>query len=333
MIHLFIDTNRYLALYGFPRNKLKEIGKLIELIKEKKILLYVPEQVENEVTRKREEYLIGISKRIEKLNLSTKEENLSLIPECEDQLKRIQELHQKNQTEIKSLIESMKIEFNNKIKKKTFQVDGFINTLFSLAIRIPYEAEIINKAYIRYDLGNPPGKNGSYGDAVIWESLLKAFPNKENLFFVGFDNDFNSKLNDKEFSPFLLAEWRSKKKSDIRPFKNLGDFVKDQIPEIKKSDEILEKENQINNEYLLSSNALKSAMENMVELTNKTEVARDVILSNSKVWDRIRNTTLDREQIELASRVLKQLNESIGYPWIEKTEQQKKKENKKNEEK
>ena len=46
MIHLFIDTNRYLALYGFPNEELNEIGKIIDLIKKDEIVLYLPEQVE-----------------------------------------------------------------------------------------------------------------------------------------------------------------------------------------------------------------------------------------------------------------------------------------------
>ena len=62
MIHLFIDTNRYLALYGFPRDELTEIGKIVDLIKNKKITLYLPEQVENEFKRNREGYLFGITK-------------------------------------------------------------------------------------------------------------------------------------------------------------------------------------------------------------------------------------------------------------------------------
>jgi len=284
MIHLFIDTNRYLALYGFPKEKLDEISKIIELIKKQKIILYVPEQVENEFYRNREEYLIGILKRIDTIKFDNKNEDLPNIPESEDYLKEIVKNKngiKQNYKEINAIAEKVKDDFCKKIKNKSFKVDEIISNFFELAKKTPHDEEIHERAFRRIKLGNPPGKGGSNGDAVIWESLLKDVPDKTDLFFVGFDNDFKSKLDKTAFSPYLLTEWKSMKKASIIPFNSLGEFIKAKIPEIKHPNEIISKEGEINNEFLLSNDAIYRAARNY--LTHESIEAAYKALGSSGV--------------------------------------------------
>jgi hypothetical protein len=49
-------------------------------------------------------------------------------------------------------------------------------------------------------LGNPPGKPGSCGDAVNWEALLQGCPNGEDLELVSEDRDYASPLDDTRMS-------------------------------------------------------------------------------------------------------------------------------------
>ena len=109
---------------------------------------------------------------------------------------------------------------------------------------------MINKGITRFRLGNPPGKNKSYGDAIIWETLLQDFLNEKELHFVGLDKDFVSKLDKNKFSEYLLNEWKEKKKSKIIPYQYLGEFIKKEIPEISSPDKILKEEKEAEEKYL-----------------------------------------------------------------------------------
>ena len=48
---IFIDTNVYLKFYHYSNDEFEELRKLIVLIEQEEILLYVPNQVLNEFTR------------------------------------------------------------------------------------------------------------------------------------------------------------------------------------------------------------------------------------------------------------------------------------------
>jgi len=128
---------------------------------------------------------------------------------------------------------------------------------------IPSNKEIVSKGVTRHNLGNPPGKVGSYGDSVIWESLLEKIPEGEDFYFVGSDNHFKSKPDKNDFSPYLKKEWEEKKKSKIIIYERLGEYTKDKIPEIKTSDNIIEEETKIADEYFSS---LAEAISNLSSL-------------------------------------------------------------------
>ena len=132
------------------------------------------------------------------------------------------------------------------IKQRKFFTDEIIKELFTVAKLISLkDDEIVKKAMCRSNLGNPPGKKNSYGDAVIWESLLNEVPKGEDLYFVGNDNDFYSKLSKNDFSSFLKSEWEKEKESHIKPFRKIGDFVKKVLSREIESTEIIAAEKKI----------------------------------------------------------------------------------------
>jgi len=257
-MNLFIDTNRYLNLYALSQTELKDLERLIELVDEGKITLWLPEQVKNEFYRNREERVLNYHQKIHKLiaEYDMEESSNPDIPECEQHLEKIVEAQKtiiEEKNKIKTILERIKKDFEDKIKKSSFFADEIVERLFLSATGIPAEKKILDKAITRNNLGNPPGKTGSFGDPVIWESLLDKIPKGEDLYFVGGDKDFKSKLDKNDFLPFLEKEWEEKKNSKVIMYKHLGEFTKDKIPEIKTSDNIIEGETKIDKEYERSS--------------------------------------------------------------------------------
>lgn len=250
-------------LYGFSREDLDKIRKITQLIKKQKITLWLPEQVKVEFYRNREKIPLHKCEQIRKSLSEYKIPKLPEIPEFEsdlkelqnnfDEIKKIEELINKK---IESTIQSIK----ERLKQESFIADKIVEELFSVANILKYDEDVIKKARTRFDLGIPPGKKGSYGDAVIWETLLRDFPEKEQLYFVGFDNDFRSNIDETEFSPFLLKEWRTVKKSDIKTYTHLGEFTKDKIPEIMQSDKIIDQEEKVDRNFLITSTAVHDAI-------------------------------------------------------------------------
>jgi len=135
MMNLFIDTNRYLTLYGLPLKELKELETLIELIQDKKITLWLPEQVKNEFYRNREERLLEYYKKIELLVKKFKDDikELPNIPECEEYLGNVdkaQKTIKNEKIKIKSILEEARKEFEDKIKKFSFFADDIVKGFF-----------------------------------------------------------------------------------------------------------------------------------------------------------------------------------------------------------
>lgn len=84
--------------------------------------------------------------------------------------------------------------------------DQLVQRFFAGAESIQITPEFVESARLRVELGNPPGKRGSIGDAVNWEALLWYRPS-DQLFFVTDDKDFYSPLDPTQAHEFLTVEW------------------------------------------------------------------------------------------------------------------------------
>ncbi|MCX5633148.1 MAG: PIN domain-containing protein [Phycisphaerae bacterium] len=233
MLNLFIDTNIYLSFYHFTSDDLNELGKLAVLMADRKLVLYVPEQMIDEFHRNRE---IKISQALSKF----KEQKLNLqFPQlCKDykEYQTLRSLQRTFETVHAELLGNMNIN----ISEKTLKADKTIDMLFKQATHIPFD-ELVQKAKFRIETGKPPGKKGSLGDALNWESLIAMVPMCNDLYFVSDDGDYCSPLNDYQFNQYLLDEWQKNKASQIHFYKRLSSFFKEMFPDIKLSGE-LEKE-------------------------------------------------------------------------------------------
>ena len=80
---------------------------------------------------------------------------------------------------------------------------------------------------MRMAIGNPPGKNGSIGDAINWTILFQSVPEGEDLHVISEDGDYYSAINEDAAHPFLEEEWMEKKKSSLRVYRTLSGFMKE----------------------------------------------------------------------------------------------------------
>lgn len=230
MKHLYIDTNIYLSFYHLSSDDLEELKKLVVLIKNDSIALYSPKQTIDEFYRNRDSKISdALSKfREEKLN--------NQFPQMCKEYKEYNELKAviKEYDKLKNALHD---KLYSDIKDETLKADKLIYELFDLAITSETTDEIYNKAKFRYDIGNPPGKNKSYGDAINWETLLCDIPHKEDLHFVSDDKDYYSEIDKDAFNSFLNNEWQFQKRSEIHYYKKISDFFKTNFPDIKLADE------------------------------------------------------------------------------------------------
>ena len=232
MINLFIDTNIYLNFYHFSDEDLDKLSDLESLIsKTKEIKLFVPNQVFHEYKRNRES---KIKDALKKFDSSFNPLQIPNMCAGYDEVEKIREsynLFNKHKKELNKKI-------NQDIKNKQLKADKIIDNLFEKS-KIPIEDDVLALARKRVDIGNPPGKNGSVGDAINWEMLLNIVPDDEDLYFISADKDYASPLDDNEFSQFLSEEWSYTKKGKIIFYKTLRSFFKENFPDIKLVDEYI----------------------------------------------------------------------------------------------
>lgn len=227
MLNLYIDTNAYLTFYHLTSDDLEELKKLELLIERtKEIKLHLPEQTMDEFYRNRETKIADALKRFREEKLNNQFPQMS--KEYPEYLKMRDAISEFEQNKSK-LLEKL----NQDIFDKKLAADNIICNLFSNAEFYVTETKLIDVSKTRYDLGKPPGKNKSYGDALNWETLLKYVPEKEDLYFVSDDKDYFSELNPQTFNTYLREEWNRKKKSDIYFFKRISEFFKEKFPQIK----------------------------------------------------------------------------------------------------
>ena len=124
------------------------------------------------------------------------------------------------------------------IDTSSLKADKTIDLLFKKAKIIDITPELVEKSKLRFDLGNPPGKNKSYGDALNWESLIENVDGGNDIYFIADDKDYFSEINNSNFNAFLLNEWTKKKGTKIKFYKTLSDFFKDVLPDIKLATEL-----------------------------------------------------------------------------------------------
>ena len=233
-MNLFIDTNVFLSFFHLSSDDLEEIHKLAVLIDKGEVTLWLTEQIKDEFKRNREAKIADATKRLRE------QKSKGQFPQiCKDyeEYSQIRDLQNDYNKALSSLIDKV----NEDITKRTLKADEKIDELFTKARVIPTTEELVAKARFRMDVRNPPGKDGSLGDAINWEALLGSVEDGEKLYLVADDKDYYSVLDDTKLKDFLIDEWEERKNSDVYFYRRLSQFFKEYYPDIKLASE-LEKE-------------------------------------------------------------------------------------------
>lgn len=230
-MNLFIDTNVFLTFYHLTSDDLEELKKLVVLIRKKKIQLYLPEQVSTEFHRNRANKIADALKRLREQKFNLQFPQLSKDYAEYDKLRKALKKYEKLHEQLLKTIEQDVLNYGLK-------ADSIIEELFKVAKTKSTSEAILKRARARVDIGNPPGKKGSYGDAIIWESLLSKVPEGRDLCFITDDTDYYSPLDDKVLDPFLVQEWADAKRSKLISYRRLSEFFRDKYPNIELATEL-----------------------------------------------------------------------------------------------
>lgn len=281
-MHVFIDTNVFLSFYHLTNEDLEELKKLVVLIKNKSITLHLPEQVKDETWRNRaskiKDKFEGLKKEKFSLTFPAYCKGYEDYKLLKDSLKECEKHHATMVKKIESDIENQQLE-----------ADILIKDLFEKAKLIKRTNDIILKARERMDIGNPPGKNNSLGDAINWESLLSSVPKKAKICIIADDKDLYSPLNDNELNEFLIEEWRKEKSCEPQFYRKLSLFFKKHFPDISLAAEI-EKDSLIEklsaSANFASTHSLISALSKYNSFSEKQaeDLMNALLLNNQINW-------------------------------------------------
>lgn len=265
MLHVFLDSNIWLSLYHYSNNDLKQIRKLVEMVDgdKKRVRLYISQQVKDEVLRNRDSKISDAIKKFEE-NFP-KQISFPNILKGYSEENKVKDLHKELIDNKTKLIEKLTADLANMRTTTDKIIKGFFENEKDFQ---HISEEILMRAKLRMEKGNPPGKGGSFGDAINWEWLLEVFPRGEDLYFISEDKDYSSALDKNTFNLFLLQEWEKKKSSKVRFFQTLPAFTSQVLKDIKLADEA-EKDTAING--LLKSHSYSTTHEYIYKLSKYSD--------------------------------------------------------------
>jgi predicted nucleic acid-binding protein len=193
MTKIFIDTQIFLNLY----NTKSPVKKLLDDIDKIRPNIVFPEQVLDEFVRNRDKKIRELQRSIADTHnicsFGLFRDSSDFI-ECEEYLKKIQDLSKKMQKKCDELLKSPE-------KDELF---NYFTKLYEdkMVLSIKRTPEIIKKAHQRKCIGNPPisEKKTTIGDEINWESLLDKV--KDDLIIISDDHTYRHDFN------FLAAEFQ-----------------------------------------------------------------------------------------------------------------------------
>ena len=231
---VFIDTNILLDIYHLSGPDLEELRKLKKMVEKGKVELLVSKQVIDEFWRNRERVIADAMRKFRESKASAQIPNIIRIyPEA----KELKEAVDKVNEVVKQLADKARVD----IEADTLKSDEVIREIFS-AIKVgAVSPSLIERAQLRSNVGNPPGKRASLGDAINWEWLLEQEIEfwDDELIIISADGDYESELSKGKPKEYLLREWNDKNTScELKLEKSLADFFKAKFPDIQLAEEM-----------------------------------------------------------------------------------------------
>lgn len=225
-LHIFVDTNVWLAFYSYTNDDIEQLKIIVELIRKNDIKLYLTRQVVQEFERNREKKLNEAINDFAKGGLSRKlPRSMADLPGADEFKRSLQAFL----TARENLVERAKSE----AQAKSLAADHLFSQITEASKPIEFDDKIYLSAIKRKNLGNPPGKSDSLGDQLNWEILLSTVPNGADLHVISNDGDFESNLVAGKAHQFLIDEWAALKSGTMSLHTELRPFLKEQFPDIK----------------------------------------------------------------------------------------------------
>ncbi|OGH94606.1 MAG: hypothetical protein A2538_00420 [Candidatus Magasanikbacteria bacterium RIFOXYD2_FULL_41_14] len=225
------------------------LKNLINLIEKEKLELILPKQIEDEFIRNKNSsniYHDHILNFGEGLGVTLKTPNLLTFSQKINQIKSTVK-------KLNSLKERAVTDYKNRVFNPKSRINRSLNKLFSLATRPEESDTLLQKAWFRNLRGNPPRKNNaSFGDAIIWETIIQNFVD-EDLFLISGDGDFESDIKNGKINELLMFEWSNKTENKITLYKELGSFINEKSKNRKKlpiAQNIIKDEEILNSTYI-----------------------------------------------------------------------------------
>lgn len=224
-MNIFIDTNVFLSFYHLSSDDLGELKKLAVLARRGDIKLFLPDQVVDEFRRNRANKIADAMKKLRDQRIGLQFPQICRQYTAYAKLREAQAEYEKHHA---ILIERIEAD----IASSTLEADKVVEELFTAARVVATPSDLVERARIRTDLGKPPGKRGSLGDAINWELVLANVPVDEDLYFLTDDADYFSALDANSLDPYLVDEWSRNKRSRLLLYKRISAFFAGHFPHI-----------------------------------------------------------------------------------------------------
>ena len=235
MRRVFLDANIYLSFYHLSKDDLSELEKFVRLVRDGEVYLVINSVIIDEVFRNRANKIADGLKNFRSLRFNPHApayvRTLPKFLDLSQQIRRITALH----AEIMNDLDAS-------IREEGLEADKLIKSLFDNAVNLKVDNTIMQRARLRQELRNPPGKPDSLGDRINWETLLhdKA-EKKRDLVIVSDDGDFASGYDTERIDEFLAGECRNTDKdnklSECELFVRLSTYLNKYHPGIDLNDE------------------------------------------------------------------------------------------------
>lgn len=215
----------FLSLYSFADEDIEQFRSLFVLSQQGEIDFLLTQQVVDEFWRNREAKInesLELLKNYGKIRIPALARD---IPKATPVVETQKELSKHHKDLVADLLK--------RAADHELSADKLIKEIFEKSTVIPVSEEITERARERVFLGNPPGKNGSYGDAINWECIIERVEALDTLYFVSRDRDYASRLHDGEFNEFLQREISKDCIAEVSFFSSLKDFIQTKFPTVK----------------------------------------------------------------------------------------------------
>lgn len=215
---LFIDANIYLRFFDSNSSEYKKLLKSLVEVKEH---IFTTIQLRNEIERnKLQVFLRSFKEHSKNFNLN----KVSFPEHLESDAERVLKDWNRETLDIMTSVKGQKEKLSEIAKKILEQInedaDDISKTLSSIFDHAKlHSAEQLEKARVRKELGNPPGKqNDPLGDQISWQVLLDELTDVEQVWFITNDKDYITTFNNICYLNTLLIKELKEQKGDIKIF-------------------------------------------------------------------------------------------------------------------